>query len=413
MRGISTKLKILHVIPYFVPAWNFGGPVRACYELSKQLVQRGHEVTVVTTDVLDTSNRIKIKNEIIDGINIKRYRNISKNLASSHKIFISLGMLLDAIKFKKFDIIHLHDYPTMQNILFHRLCKNSNIPYVIQAHGSAGVYLNKGAIKHIFDSFWGYKILSDASSVIAVTQKEAEQYAHMGINVNKIKILPNGIDLSHYTNLPRKGTFRAKYEIDKNEFMILYLGRINQIKGIDLLIKAFTKISNNSIKKLRLVIAGPDDGYLTQIKKLIQKKEIERQVVITGPLYDTDKLESYVDADVYVLPSNYEIFGITVLEACACGTPVIVTDRCGISDIVDGRLGVAVPYSEDKLGIAIMDILNNKKNQQLFRESGRLLVSQEFSWKRIVEQYEILCQQCIDTRYVEMDHSHLLNEHIR
>ncbi|GAI33437.1 unnamed protein product, partial [marine sediment metagenome] len=86
-----------------------------------------------------------------------------------------------------------------------------------------------------------------------------------------------------------------------------------------------------------LVFVGPDDGYLPALKKLVKELMIEEKVLFTGPLFGKEKLEAYVDADVYVLPSSYEIFGLTVLEACACGTPVVVTEACGLANWVDQR----------------------------------------------------------------------------
>jgi glycosyltransferase involved in cell wall biosynthesis len=105
-------------------------------------------------------------------------------------------------------------------------------------------------------------------------------------------------------------------------------------------------------------------------------------------LYSTKRLEAYVDADVYVLPSTYEIFGITILEALACGTPVIVTDRCGIADVIDGKAGLAVPYDKDRLSDAILRMLSDDKMRQQFREKGKLLVRERYNWGKIVEQVE-------------------------
>jgi len=198
--------------------------------------------------------------------------------------------------------------------------------------------------------------------------------------------VPNGIDLFEFDNLPKRGEFRRKYGLGSDQKIILYLGRIHKIKGLDLLAKAFAQVLNDF--DVKLVITGPDDGYLPTLIRLIKELEIEEKVLFTGPLYGEDKLEAYVDADVYVLPSFYEIFGITVLEALACGTPVIVTDRCGLADVINGQAGLVVPYDKEQLQHALLNMLGNVKMRQQFGEKGKLLVCEKFDWEKIAEQVE-------------------------
>ena len=238
----------------------------------------------------------------------------------------------------------------------------------------------------VFDLFFGYKILKDASKIIAVTKIEVEQYEKMDVDEDKIEIVPNGIDMSEYDNLPKKGKFRRKYLIGDEEKIILYLGRIHRIKGIDLLVRAFADLSKE-LNNVRLIIAGPDDGYLSTLKRQIDDLKIGDRILFTGPLYESDKLESYVNADVYVLPSVYEIFGITVLEACACGTPVVVTNRCGIADFVD-KVGYVVEYDKEQLRDAIIKVLSDEGLRERFREGGSRLVREEFGWDMIVKRIE-------------------------
>jgi len=230
-------------------------------------------------------------------------------------------------------------------------------------------------------------VLKDASRVIAVTRTEAEQYKSMGVSEDKIEIIPLGIDLSVFDSLPERGEFRRKYGLGNDQRIILYLGRIHKIKGLDLLAKAFADLSQAS-NNIKLVIVGPDNGYLPSLKKLITDLEISDKVLLTGPLYGQEKLKAYVDADVYVLPSYYEIFSVTVLEACACGTPVIVTDRCGLADVISGQAGLVVPYDKEQLSNTILHMLSDDKMRRDFSEKGKLLVRQKFNCDKMAEQVE-------------------------
>ena len=382
-------MRILYVTPTFVPS-HFGGVKEVSYQLSKNMVQRGHDVVVFTTDADIGKFRLKdisgMRN--ISGIKVRYFKNISNLLAWRYRLFLPVGVSLVTRKnVRSFDIIHLHDIRRFQSIITHHYANKYNIPYIIQAHGSLATYFTKGPLKKIFDRLWGYKILKDAAKVIALTPTEAEQYKSMGVSEEKIEIVPNGIDLTEFENLPARGIFRKKYGLQDNQKLILYLGRIHKIKGLDILIKAFAGMARD-LDNIKLVIAGPDDGYLTELKALITELGIEDRVVLTGPLYGRDKLEAYIDAEVYVLSSIYETFPVTVLEACACGLPVVVTDRCGIANLVDGQIGLVIPYDKEYLGSAILQILSNDQMRRGFAERGRSLVREKFNWEKIAGQVE-------------------------
>jgi glycosyltransferase involved in cell wall biosynthesis len=386
-------MRILQVTQYFSPV--YGGAAEVPYQLSKGLAKRGHEVTIYT------SNH-NLSWEYVNSTPEARVRPF-KTWLSWVNFFITPSMIVQVNKeIKNFNVVHMHSYYSFQNVIVHHYTRKHDIPYVLQAHGTVATYFERGSLKKIFDVIWGYALLKDATKLIAVTPTEAEQYKRMGISEEKIEIVPNGIDLAEFENLPQRGQFRKKYGLDDAQKVVLYLARIHKIKGPDLLVKAFAELSKD-LGDAKLVIVGPDDGYLAALKKLIRELKIEEKVLFTGPLYKNEKLQAYVDADVYVLPSSYEIFGITALEACACGTPVIVTDRCGIADIVDGQLGFVVPYDKDRLTNAILHMLADDKLRREFGEKGKLLVREKFNWEKIAEQVENIYSSCMLSNHRAQD----------
>ncbi len=381
-------MKILQITPTFIPS-RFGG-VSLFYDLSKNLVRRGHEVVVFTTDIKNRYSRLSNiqSGRDIDGLKVYYFKNISNSLATKYRLAVPRGMSgVLRKKINNFDMIHLHNVRTFQNIIVHHYARKYNIPYVLQAHGSLPRIVTRTGLKKLYDVLWGYSLLTDASRVIAVSEMEVEQYKSMGVSEHKIEIVPNGIDLSEFDNLPQRGGFRKKYNLSSDQRIILYLGRIHQIKGLDLLAKAFADLSR-ALDNIRLVIVGPDDGYLPTLKRLVANLGIGDKVLFTGPLYGREKLEAYVAADVYVLPSLYEIFGVTVLEACACGTPVIVTDCCGLANVIDNQAGLVVSYDKEQLQHALLHILGDDKLRLQFGEKGKSLVREKFTWEKIVEQVE-------------------------
>jgi glycosyltransferase involved in cell wall biosynthesis len=388
-------MKILQVIPYFYPAWAYGGPPRSAYGLCKELVQRGHEVTVFTTDAFDGAKRAKEARETADGIEIRRYRNCSNYIAYHHRIFLSSGMI-SAMRqdLKNYDIVHLNEFRTLQNLLAHHYAKQAGVTYVIQTRGSLINVAAKQGLKSLFDMMGGRTLLRDATRLIALAPLEVEQYKSYGVAADKIDIVPNGIDQSEYANLPLKGTFRQKYGLDTKHKVILFLGRVHQTKDIDLLIKAFAGITKD-FDDARLVIAGPDDGYLPALQSLAGELGVAEKVIFTGPLYGEQKLAAYTDADVYTLTSSWEAFGISVLEALACGTPVIVTDRCGIAAGIKDKAGLVVAYDAAAIKQALQTLLQDEPLRRRLGQDGKALVREKYGWGAIAEQVENTYKKCL------------------
>jgi glycosyltransferase involved in cell wall biosynthesis len=391
-------MKILLVSPTFPPR-RFGGMTIASYNLGKSLVELGHGVTVYTTDVNDTHSRIRDAEGVksMEGMHVRYFKNLI-NLLAARRLYLPKRLVtVTKTELKNFDVIHLNEFRSLLSIIVHHYAKKYSIPYVLQAHGSVGTYFQKGVLKRVFDRIWGCRILKDASKVIALTSAEAEQYKRMGVSEGKIEIVPNGINLSEFENLPRRGEFRRKYRLNQNQKIILYLNRINKVKGPDLLVKSFAELSKE-IDKVKLIIAGPDDGYLPILKKLLKELAIEEKVIFTGPLYGRDKLRAYVGADVYVLPSRYEAFPIGVLEAFACGTAVIVTDHCGIADVINDQAGLVVPWDKEQLSKAMLYMLSDNEKRREFGEKGRLLVREKFNWEKVGEQVEQVYLGCTSSK---------------
>ena len=393
-------MRILQVTPYFPPAYAFGGPVKAAYQISRELIKRGHEVVVYTTDAKDFGSRLEIdSSNTIEGMKVYRFRNLSLTLVKKLKLFITPQLALFARKeVRKFDIIHLHEYRTFQNIVIHHYARKYNVPYVLQARGSLPRIGTWQRLKWIYDIFFGYRLLRDASKVIALTRIEAEQYKRMSVPEEKIAIIPNGIDLSEYAELPSKGAFKKKFNIPEDKKIILYLGRIHKIKGIDFLVKTYTYLINEmNFKDAVLVIAGPDDGFLDEVKSLVQFLGISRLVMFTGPLYGREKLGAYVDSEVVVLPSRYETFPNVALEAYACSKPVVASNVGAIPSIVlHGETGLLFQVGDVKeLANAIVHMLTHPEEVERMGRVARGLVEEKFSIDRVVTQLEMLYEKVL------------------
>lgn len=387
-------MNILHVVTYFAPCFSAGGVVNAAYEIAKTQVENGHDVCVYTTD--SCQERIKLENnynEDIDGIKVFYFRNISNSV----KTKLTIDMPISLIRYLKktinnFDIIHLHEHRHSLAIATHRYAKKNNIPYVLQAHGSVLPFFQKEKMKEIFDKVWGFDILHDASKVFALTEVEKEQYLKMGIKQEDIEIVPLGINLEDYTDFPEKGKFKSRLNIDENDKLILFLGRIHEIKGLDLLIKSFNQISNDNIK---LAIVGGDYGFKGEVEKLINEFDLNEKVIFPGVLTGSDKIEALIDCDIFVMPSRYESFTTSGLEAMACSKPLILTKNNHIHTWVKDSVGLVCEFDTDDLSNCIEKLLNNEKLSEEFGKTGRKLIEEKYNWNKVSKQIESIYENCI------------------
>ena len=261
-------MNILHVVPAFAPCFSAGGVVNAAYQIAKKQVEMGHNVCVFTTDSCRERLAMDKHYDVdVDGIKVYYFKNLSNAVKNKLTIDTPLALPFKLRKMiKDFDIIHIHEHRHFLAIATHRYAVKNNIPYVLQAHGSVLPFFQKEGLKEIFDKLWGFNIRHDASKVFALTEVEKGQYLEMGVKEENIEIVPLGINVEEYSNLPNKGVFKSKYNIGENEQLILFLGRIHKIKGIDLLIESFARLKRDDVK---LAIVGGDYGFLDSAKELI------------------------------------------------------------------------------------------------------------------------------------------------
>ncbi len=383
-------MNILYVVSGFAPAWGLGGVARSSYEISKEMVQRGHKVTVYTTDIFDFKTRHSYFYKYWHGMHVYYFKTLS-NFLAKNKFNVSLNYIYYIYKnMSTFDIVHIHEYRTINSTIAAYFAKRNGVPYIIQPRGSVPT-MSKSLQKKIYDKLFGKSIIEHSVKIIATSTIESDQYSKVFPHLSKDKIVhvPNGINLDEYYPLPLKGSFKKKYSIGDDYKVILYLGRIHKRKGIDLLIEAFRELKNE-YKRLKLLIVGPNDGYLYEIKMMVKKLDLEDDILLTGPLYEYEKIESYVDADVFVMPSKdkYESFGNVALEALACGTPIILTNNCGVSEWIYCDLCNVISCDKDELKLCISKILFGEKVCEDTLTSCNICDLNVFSWSSVCDRLE-------------------------
>jgi len=383
-------LKILQVIPRFNPS--LGGGVDVVYNLSKHLALRGHEVTVATTDYLFDACYAKELEDL--GVQVLPFKHIF-----NYALFIpapDMKVWLDS-NLKKFDIVHLNGARSYQNSVVLKYAKKYHVPIVLQAHGSIMRIVERKEIKWLYDQVWGRRLYSSTAAVIALSGSEADAYRHMGIADNIIHILPNGVDLTRFENLPLKGEFRRKYSIAPDTKIVLYLGRLHRSKGVDLLVEAFADLATR-IDDVRLVLVGPDGGFKDHLEKLVSDLNIEDMVQFTGLVSERDKFAAFIDSDVFVTPKFYG-FPITFAESCACGLPIVTTDKGDRLDWINDGVGISTEYDIKKIGDAIYAILTDNDKYLQCRKNCIHIVLNEFNWSAISIKLENIYKHILNKNH--------------
>jgi len=380
-------MKILQV----VSSWK-GGVIKVAFDVSRMLRELRHEVTIYITNLAFGNSNLDKKGDV----KILSFNSLCSQIAKRVKVYITPRLIPRAREVRNFDIVHIHGYRTFQNGVIYYFVKKYEVPYILQAHGSLPRIMAKQSLKWLYDVLFGYRLLRDAAKVIALSRVEAEQYRSMGVPEEKIAIIPNGIDLSEYAELPPKGAFKKKFNIPEDRKIILYLGRIHRIKGIDFLVKAYAYLTKKmNFKDAVLIIAGPDDGYLNEVKALADSLGVYNSTVFTGFISSEDKLGALVDADVFVTPSFYG-FPMTFLESCAVGTPIVTTSLGDRLEWIDGNVGYVTQPTPHDLAEAIYRIISDDKLRRKFSRNCIKVVRSDFSLEKVVEKLEKVYEEVVE-----------------
>jgi len=341
-------MRILQVIPWYAPAWGFGGPVKVCQDLSQELVKKGHKVWVATTDAYDCATRVAKRRETLGGVKVRRFANLSPRAAKGANLYLPLGYKgWMQRNIRRFDLVHCHAFFTYQNVVAARLCRKEKIPYILHLHESPvpQPLLGKVGVKKTFNALWGKRLLRGAAKIFVLSEKERKVVARYLPEVaGKLVVVPNSLAPGKFR--PRPGT-RERLGLKKTDKVILYLGRLSFIKGLDRLINAFARLQRCSSfgqarlarqdTRWQLILAGPDEGgEEARLREQVERLRIEQQVHFLGLVEGERKEDCYAAADIFALFSLYESFSIVTIEALSHNLPVCLTKEVGIAEEVSG-----------------------------------------------------------------------------
>ncbi len=375
-------MKIAHICPYYSPA--ICGIKQVVEELAKRQTAKGHEVHVYTSD-WDKNKRIKVKEEVINGVHVHRCKHLFR-VANFVTIWPSVFFRL--LK-EDFDIVHSHAFGHPHFALASFASKIKNIPHIHTTHcpwtnayrslaGRMGVFLSYNLFSRIALKF--------TDNIIAITPWETKFIEKYGGQKNKIVIIPNGVSELFFRKI-KNNDFKRKNKINRR--FVLFFGRLNITKGPE----KFVEIAKLILKErsdVFFVIRGPDEGMKKSVEKLIGK---ERKILLLPETRDRKEVvKMYQAAEIYVMPSYREGLPLTLFEAMASGLPVVASPVQGIPYEINEDNGFLVKYGDNKkFAEKILKLLDNKNLRERLSKNN-LKKSKKYSWdsifKRTLQIYE-------------------------
>jgi len=383
----SFAMKLLFVTPFYEPAYVYGGPTRSIPGLCEGLIKQGQSVEVFTTDA-NGEDTLKVETGrpvAKGGVHVTHF-SCSK---IADRFFYSSGLRTACNdRADEFDYVYIYGIWNYPAIAAGAACRRLEVPYIVSPRtGLMRWPLQQGWLrKRVYLWLFGWRYLKGAWAMHYTTEVEQRESEQAGVNRPSF-VVPNPIDVSEFESPPNPGRFRKKLGLSSDSPVLLFLGRLEPRKGIDLSLRAFARV-REKITDAQFIISGPgDEQYLQKLKSLAEDLSVSDAVFFTGYVDATTRLEALVDADAFVLTSHTENFAMAAVEAMATGTPVVLSEEVGVAkNAEEAGVGFTVPLQEDKIAKTLSKILGSSSLQEEMGRKGPGYVRQTYGRKAVAGQ---------------------------
>lgn len=385
--GYSKFMRLLHVVPTYLPAVRYGGPIFAVHGLCRALAARGHTVDVFTTSIDGPENSAVPHGlpVMLDGVKVRYFASsFLRRLAWAPSLAPELRREIQGA-----DVVHAHSVFLWPTWMAARLARKSNIPYLISPRGMLVKKLIENRHRLLKSAWIGLierSNLENAAAIHLTSTVEAAELENFGWHLRRIAIVPNGTDAVQNVNADDASDDIKT--LARERPLILFLGRMSWVKGLERLLHGFAPC-----KRGTLAIVGTDYDNLTpRLMQLARELNIaDRVKFVPRTLTGVDKELAFASAQIFILPSISESFGNTAVEAMQRGVPVIVTRAVGAAEIVQqAGAGIVVDGEAVPLGKAIDRLVDDPALARAMGEAGRRYVQENYSWPNVAARMEVL-----------------------
>ncbi len=376
-------MKILIVIPFVGPI--YGGLPKAVIELAQAVGNLGLSIDIVTTNANGANN---LDVPLYTWISEKSYRIkyfSYKNLLN-YQISLSLTQWLFQ-HITDYDLVHTNALFSCPILPAYWACYRHQIPYIITPHGMLEPWAlsYKAWKKRLYYPLFEKPALQRASAIQMLASTEAENIRHLDLKA-PIVIVSNGIRIQDFKTLPNPELFYQNFPLTANKKLILFLGRIDSKKGLDLLAVAFAKV-HSQFPETHLIVAGPDNtDFLPTAQNYFAEAGCLDAVNFTGMLTGSIKYAALAAASIYVAPSYSEGFSLSVLEGMASGLPCIITTACNFPEAALAKAAYIININADELADALIQYLEHPQQAKEMGVRARELVFEKYTWDVIATQ---------------------------
>jgi glycosyltransferase involved in cell wall biosynthesis len=383
------NMHVIQVVPRFPPA--IGGMEEHVYQISLELTRRGHNVAVVTSNEAD-GKTCPVQTEVMEGIDVYRFPLFMPRMLRESWF---IPEILKCFLRLRADVVHVHGYRCLSSFNAVYFAQARNIPSVLTPHGiyPTRSFIN-GLAKSIFDHVFGRLLLSFSDKIIALSEHNRQLLLQFGASADKIVIVPNGVNVEEYASLQRSNSILEELKTDGP--VLLYVGRIDWNKRVEKIVEAMPTILKE-FPQAKFVAVGPDYGnYVDKLSAIARKLDVGRSLVIAGNVSRERLFEFYSAADAFLLPSSYEGFGLSMLEAMSSKVPVIASHYGGPGDILSHGVNAWLlkESTPNEISRSVYAVLTDRRLREGLVKNAFELVK-KYTWKNVVNELEIIYEQTI------------------
>jgi glycosyltransferase involved in cell wall biosynthesis len=291
------------------------------------------------------------------------------------------------------DVVEICSHWTVLNALVYRAVRALGKPYLVSPAGALAITGRSALLKSLYNTAIGRRIIRNASAPVAITAGEVPAFAAYGVEPDRVVVIPNGVSPPQ-TDDPDCLGFRARTGLGTRPF-VLFMGRLNPVKGPDLLLDAFARIAAD-FPGYDLVFAGTDQGLRQPLTARAAELSLASRVHFVGFLTGLEREAAYRSASLLVIPSRMEAMSLVAGEAGIRGTPVLLTDRCGFDEVETAGGGMVVPASPAGLADGLRALLRDPGRLVQMGRTLQAYVGERFTWERSARIHQDLCRRLVD-----------------
>ena len=389
-------MRILHVITTLNPSC--GGPPRVAARLAAGQAALGHDVTIATHRLTDSTEDLRGMTKLLPGFDRVRVVEIERGgVAGAFLAHHARPVLRQLIA--EVDVVHLHDVWDSLVRTAGEQARRAGKPYLLQPNDSLNPWsLNQKKLKKRLALALTYRRMIEGSAAVIFGHSEEKRLVSQnGFRIDPVVAGLGGVFREEVEPLPARGEFFRRVPQLRGRPFVVFLSRLHPKKGLDFLAEGFA-VAARAVPDLQLVVIGHDEGAREDFQRRIAGNGLTDRVHLVGPMHGQAKWEAYRDAVCFCLPSRDEAFTVAIIEALACGLPVVISEACHFDDVGEYQAGFIVPLEPARIGDAIVRLCTDHALRGRMSQAAKRLFADRLCFNQVARDVVAVYEKCIAGR---------------